>query len=68
MILRRNLKRAGLPFAKAKIGFIAKPRRYCGGAWGESAATYCGAERRFQGLLMPAGQRPVKREKVWARW
>ncbi|GGO70108.1 hypothetical protein GCM10012289_32780 [Nonomuraea cavernae] len=44
-------KRAGLPFAKARIGFITKPRRYCGGSWGKAAAIYCGAERRFLVLL-----------------
>ncbi|MEV0596330.1 neutral zinc metallopeptidase [Nonomuraea cavernae] len=47
-----HAKRAGLPFAKARIGFITKPRRYCGHAWGKyTAATYCGKERRFIVLL-----------------
>ncbi|MEU8244900.1 neutral zinc metallopeptidase [Nonomuraea sp. NPDC048916] len=45
-------KQANLPFAKARIGFITKPRRYCGHAWGKyTAATYCGDERRFLILL-----------------
>ncbi|TMR94763.1 neutral zinc metallopeptidase [Nonomuraea basaltis] len=46
-----HFKRAGLPFTKAKIGFITKPRKYCGSAWGAAAATYCDAERRFIVLL-----------------
>lgn len=47
-----HFERAGLPFRKARIGFITKPRRYCGHAWGKyTAATYCGAERRFVVLL-----------------
>ncbi|MFI7424872.1 neutral zinc metallopeptidase [Nonomuraea sp. NPDC049684] len=46
-----HFKRAGLPFAKAKIGFITKPRKYCGWPWGSAAATYCDAERRFLVLL-----------------
>lgn len=46
-----HFKRAGLPFAKAKIGFITKPRKYCGEPWGSAAATYCDAERRFLVLL-----------------
>ncbi|MEV3986749.1 hypothetical protein [Nonomuraea sp. NPDC049758] len=35
-----HFKRAGLPFAKAKIGFITKPRKYCGEPWGSAAAIY----------------------------
>lgn len=42
-----RFKQAGLPFAEAKIGFIAKPRKYCGVPWGEAVARYCGAERRL---------------------
>ncbi|MFB4279969.1 neutral zinc metallopeptidase [Nonomuraea sp. MTCD27] len=46
-----HFKRAGLPFAKARIGFITKPRRYCGSSWGEAQAMYCDAEKRFIVLL-----------------
>jgi uncharacterized protein len=46
-----HFKRAGLPFSKPRIGFITKPRRYCGDAWGNAAATYCRKERRFVFLL-----------------
>ncbi|NRQ36723.1 metalloprotease-like protein [Nonomuraea sp. NN258] len=44
-------ERAGLPFAKSRIGFITKPRRYCGHPWGAAQATYCHQERRFLILL-----------------
>ncbi|MEV0195837.1 neutral zinc metallopeptidase [Nonomuraea sp. NPDC050691] len=47
-----HFERAGLPFSKARISFITKPRRYCGHAWGKyTAATYCDKERRFVMLL-----------------
>ncbi|MDF2708109.1 MAG: hypothetical protein K0R62_3761 [Nonomuraea muscovyensis] len=47
-----HFKRAGLPFAKARIGFITKPRRYCGDSWGKyTAGVYCPAERRFLIIL-----------------
>ncbi|MER6950932.1 neutral zinc metallopeptidase [Nonomuraea sp. NPDC000554] len=46
-----HFKRAGLPFTKARIGFITKPRKYCGDSWGSTSATYCNAERRFLVLL-----------------
>ncbi|GAA0989886.1 hypothetical protein GCM10009555_074700 [Acrocarpospora macrocephala] len=43
-----HFKKAGLPFAKAKIGFITKPRRFCGSSWGKgTAGRYCDKERRF---------------------
>jgi predicted metalloprotease len=44
-------KQAGLPFAKPRIGFITKPRRYCGDKWGEASGMYCDSERRFVVLL-----------------
>ncbi|MEV8634687.1 neutral zinc metallopeptidase [Streptosporangium sp. NPDC051023] len=45
-------KRAGLPFTKAEIGFITKPKRFCGQPWGkETAGTYCDAEQRFLVIL-----------------
>jgi predicted metalloprotease len=47
-----HFERAGLPFAKARIGFTTKPRRFCGGPWGKkTAAVYCARERRFMVLL-----------------
>ncbi|MEU6716063.1 neutral zinc metallopeptidase [Nonomuraea sp. NPDC046802] len=46
-----HFKQAGLTFAKARIGFITKPRKYCGDSWGSASATYCDAERRFLVLL-----------------
>jgi predicted metalloprotease len=46
-----HFKRAGLPFSKARIGFITKPRRYCRTSWGQAAAMYCPSERRFVVLL-----------------
>ncbi|GAA3552566.1 hypothetical protein GCM10022419_036140 [Nonomuraea rosea] len=46
-----HFKRAGLPFAKARIGFITKPRRYCKAAWDDAAARYCASEKRFLVLL-----------------
>ncbi|MDA0638873.1 neutral zinc metallopeptidase [Nonomuraea sp. MCN248] len=44
-------KRARLPFRKARIGFVTKPRRFCQASWGEAAAVYCPQERRFLVLL-----------------
>jgi predicted metalloprotease len=44
-------EQAGLPFTKARIGFITKPRKYCGSKWGGAAAMYCNKERRFIVLL-----------------
>ncbi|HEX4815071.1 MAG TPA: neutral zinc metallopeptidase [Nonomuraea sp.] len=46
-----HFRRAGLPFVAARVGFITKPRKYCGVSWGEAAATYCAPERRFVVLL-----------------
>jgi predicted metalloprotease len=47
-----HLKQSGLPFARARIGFITKPQRFCGHTWGKKvAARYCSAERRFLVLL-----------------
>ncbi|MEV0616614.1 neutral zinc metallopeptidase [Nonomuraea sp. NPDC050404] len=46
-----HFKRAGLPFTRARISFITKPRRYCGHAWDEAQAKYCFAENRFLVLL-----------------
>ncbi|MCP2346811.1 neutral zinc metallopeptidase [Nonomuraea roseoviolacea] len=47
-----HFKRAGMPFSKSGIGFITKPRRYCGNKWGKyTAAAYCDKERRFLVLL-----------------
>ncbi|MGW4469557.1 neutral zinc metallopeptidase [Nonomuraea sp. NPDC004354] len=46
-----HFKRAGLPFTRPRIGFITKPRKYCGDAWGNASATYCYAEQRFLVLL-----------------
>ncbi|MFS1304059.1 neutral zinc metallopeptidase [Streptosporangium longisporum] len=43
-----HLEQAGLPFAKARVAFSVKPRRFCGHVWSKSAAAqYCGRERRF---------------------
>ncbi|GAA0969392.1 neutral zinc metallopeptidase [Acrocarpospora macrocephala] len=41
----------GLPFEKARVAFITKPRRYCGNSWGDAAAMYCDKENRFTVLL-----------------
>jgi uncharacterized protein len=46
-----HFKRAGLHFTKARIGFITKPRKYCGYPWVRAQATYCATERRFLVLL-----------------
>ncbi|WP_101786270.1 neutral zinc metallopeptidase [Nonomuraea indica] len=47
-----HLKRAGMPFVKARIGFITKPRRFCGDSWGKhTAGVYCPEERRFLIIL-----------------
>jgi predicted metalloprotease len=46
-----HFARAGLPFAKARIGFITKPRRFCETAWIDASARYCDDERRFLVLL-----------------
>jgi uncharacterized protein len=46
-----HFKRAGMKFTKSRVGFITKPRRYCGSAWGSAAAAYCYKERRFVVLL-----------------
>jgi predicted metalloprotease len=46
-----HFERAGLPFAKARVGFITKPRRFCGAAWKDASARYCDDERRFLFLL-----------------
>jgi predicted metalloprotease len=46
-----HFRRAGLPFTKARVGFITKPRRFCGTAWNDAAAAYCYEQRRFLVLL-----------------
>ncbi|KAB8183601.1 hypothetical protein FH608_049010 [Nonomuraea phyllanthi] len=46
-----HIKRAGLPFTPAKIGFITKPHKYCGLPWGQIVARYCAAEGRVLVLL-----------------
>ncbi|WP_344580017.1 neutral zinc metallopeptidase [Nonomuraea roseoviolacea] len=47
-----HFERAGLPFSKAGITFLTKPRRYCGDKWGKYVAgTYCRKERSFAVLL-----------------
>ncbi|SEH03243.1 hypothetical protein SAMN05444920_13447 [Nonomuraea solani] len=46
-----HFKRAGLPFTPAKIGFITKPRKFCGSSWDDAAGVYCPSERRFLVLL-----------------
>lgn len=46
-----HFRRAGLPFTKARVAFITKPRRFCGTAWKDAAARYCDDERRFVFLL-----------------
>lgn len=46
-----HLARAGLPFSKAKMGFITKPRRFCSSSWGSASGAYCAREKRFLILL-----------------
>ncbi|WP_162795813.1 neutral zinc metallopeptidase [Nonomuraea lactucae] len=47
-----HFERAGLRFAKARVGFITKPRRFCGHSWDKNvAAMYCDTDRRFLVLL-----------------
>jgi predicted metalloprotease len=46
-----HMKRAGLPFSKAKIGFITKPKRFCGDDWEDALGIYCNKERRYVMLL-----------------
>ncbi|MEU4830678.1 neutral zinc metallopeptidase [Streptosporangium sp. NPDC023615] len=43
-----HFKKARIPFSKSRIAFSVKPKRFCGYKWEkDTAAAYCGRERRF---------------------
>ncbi|MBO3752542.1 neutral zinc metallopeptidase [Streptosporangiaceae bacterium NEAU-GS5] len=46
-----HFEEADLPFEEPSLGFITKPTKFCGGPWGDAAATYCSKSERFVVLL-----------------
>lgn len=46
-----HFKAAGMRFSKPSLGFITRPKRFCGDSWGQAAGVYCNKTKRFVLLL-----------------
>ncbi|MFI6816214.1 neutral zinc metallopeptidase [Nonomuraea sp. NPDC050328] len=46
-----HFKAAGIRFTRPTIGFITKPKRFCGSKWGDAGAAYCHESDHFVVLL-----------------